>query len=127
MQQPADALLMEDCIVLYHQTSPENAEAIIRSGMKPGPPFPLSHGGSGLYFAPDPLVIACYLQLLMQLLYAASRLTHIDWFVMLRGGFSCSPHYESISCQQPNIPGTPYNTVPLQKFQTFAAFCTFLN
>lgn len=60
MQQSADVLLGEDCIVLYHQTSPENAEAIIRSGcMKPGPKFPLSHGGSGLYFAPDPLVIAC--------------------------------------------------------------------
>jgi hypothetical protein len=71
MQQSADALLKEDCIVLYHQTSPENAEAIMRSGMKPGPPFPSSHGGSGLYFAPDPLVIEKHqhcLQLLLWLL-----------------------------------------------------------
>lgn len=43
-----------DAIVCYHQTSPENAQAILQSGrMKRGPK---GFGGRGIYFAEDPQV-----------------------------------------------------------------------
>jgi hypothetical protein len=57
-----------DCITLYHQTSPENAEAILKSGMmRPGPP---GFGGSGIYFAPDAQVCcsSSHCRLLLQLI-----------------------------------------------------------
>lgn len=45
------------CVVLYHQTSPSNAAAILRHGrMKLGPGFPACHGGRGVYLAADPQV-----------------------------------------------------------------------
>lgn len=45
------------CVVLYHQTSPSNAAAILRHGsMKLGPGYPACHGGRGVYLAADPQV-----------------------------------------------------------------------
>jgi hypothetical protein len=47
----------QTCVVLYHQTSPSNAAAILRHGkMKLGPGFPMCHGGRGVYLAADPQV-----------------------------------------------------------------------
>lgn len=50
----------QTCVVLYHQTSPSNAAAILRHGrMKLGPGFPMCHGGRGVYLAADPQATSC--------------------------------------------------------------------